>query len=1130
MVCEGSARVVEVSAVRRSSPGKPSEPWYSHAVYYKLPVKSFFDSNGDGIGDLQGLIQKLGYIADLGVTCLWLLPFFPSPLHDDGYDVADYRAIHLQLGTMDDFRALVDAVHARGLKIAAEMVINHTSDEHPWFRAACQAAPDSPLRQFYVWSDSPRAFSPESSPAHGEELRHWTWQPAARAFYWHRFGPHQPDLNYDCLAVRDEMLKVLRFWADLGVDGLCLNGASYLAERVGVGSEHLPETHATLRFFREELARDYPHIMLEAGVNAWPRRAAEYFGSGGECQTVPNLALAPQAFLALRQELSAPLARLAAQMPMLPAACQWVTLLRNHDELTLSLATDEERELLEREYAGGGANQRRILRRLAGLAQNDRRQMELLYALLLAWPGAPAIYYGDEIGMGDNPFLQHRGSVRSPMQWSSDQNGGFSTADSGQLFLPPVTDPVTGYQAVNVRAEQRNPSSLFHWLRRLIAVRRRNPAFARGSLEVLEVDNSHCLAIARSEQKARGQGDLLVVANLSARAQPVTVPVDAYQGLVPLELLGHSAFPRLEAPAFNLTLPPYGWFWFRLQVEGTRSLRQLLEQPGEQQRQTPSIAWQGAAESLFSADTRRELETNVFPSFLRSQRWFGGKALEIKSVTLADWARVPLQTVTAFHTVLNVTYANDQQHYYYVPLAVAMDADAAAWFEHKRSAVIALLAGDTPGVLLDAVASERFCSGLLESFARPQKTRTQSGVIRIDAADSFAQVRGSTSLPLRPRLGPATSSNSIVFFGRRLLFKVFRRLELGINPDYEVGQFLTGRQRFTHAPAVGGKIDYLPENSQEPYTLGILQALVPNDGDGWSHVLEELHRYYDRATARMFAPDPPDRDERSLLELAAVEPPPAAIETIAGYLESARLLGARTAEMHLALASDIRTDDFKPEPLTAEDLAELKQEVHFQANLVHQALEPNLSQLPEPTRSAAAKLLQGLHPAVNAVLSGWQTIPQATKTRVHGDYHLGQVLATDGDYVILDFEGEPTRTVAERRRKFSPLRDVAGMLRSYHYAAYAGLFAFTHDRPADFDRLAEWADIWQRWVSAAFLKSYLKKAAGASFLPREKNDLSLLLNGYMLAKALYELVYELNNRPDWVRIPLSGVSRLLLSN
>jgi maltose alpha-D-glucosyltransferase/alpha-amylase len=1099
--------------------------WFQQAVFYEVPVKSFFDANNDGIGDFPGLTRKLDYLEELGVTCLWLLPFAPSPWRDDGYDVSDYRDVHPAYGTLEDFQTFIEEAHRRGLRVAAEMVVNHTSDQHPWFQAARSAPPGSPLRDFYLWSDTDDRFRDAEVVYADAQRSNWTWDPVARAYYWHRFFSFQPDLNFDNPQVRREVLKVLRFWLDQGVDGLALNGVSYLFEREGTRCENLPETHAALREMRRELETAYPGRMLQAGVNTWPTEAVTYFGDGSECHMVPNLPLAQRLFLAVRQESRHPVASLLRQTPPAPAGCQWLSLLRNHDEMTLTLATDEERDYMFREYAADPRMRLHsgIRRRLAPLLENNRRRIELLFNLLFALPGAPILYYGDEIGMGDNIYLGDRDGLRTPMQWSADRNAGFSAADFARLYAPPVMDPLYGFQAVNVESERRDPSSLYQWIRRLIALRKRTPALARGRLELLEPANGRILAFLRRE----GEDVILIVANLARTFQPVELDLSPFEGLVPVEMFGRSSMPPIGKSSYFLTLGPRACYWFQFQKVVREVASRLAPVATEEVKTLPTVEVADGWEKVLEGPGRQELERSVLPAFLRAQRWFGGKGRRVESVRLADWGASPAGSSRTFLSLLEVKFADGASDLYFLPIGVTTGPAASRMLEVLKPSIIARLSGPGGEALLhDILADDDACTALLTAIGAGGEFALREGRVRGLATAAFRGLRGNPEQPLPVIRGPATSSNSLVFYGRRLLLKLFRRLEVGTNPDFEIGRFLTEENPFERIPRVAGTLEYHRPGSG-PVTLAILQAMVPNQGDGWRHAIDELGRYYERASGRMSGPDPVAPDNRPLLELSASAPPPGPLEAIGAYLHAAGTLGRRTAEMHLALAGDTGSPDFAPEPFTAADSAALCRSIRAQAERALAALKDNLERLPEEVAPAGRRLLDQGRDALRRLDPDDLFRDGLMKIRCHGDYHLGQVLRVENDFVILDFEGEPTRSVEERRAKQSPLKDVAGMVRSYHYAAYAGLFEYTRDDPADFERLDPWADLWFQWVAAAFLREYRAAAGEAAFLPRDPRTFAALLDAFMLDKAFYELLYELNNRPDWVRIPLRGILALL---
>jgi maltose alpha-D-glucosyltransferase / alpha-amylase len=536
--------------------------WFKDAILYELHVKAFYDSNGDGIGDFRGLIDKLDYIQELGVTCLWLLPTYPSPQRDDGYDISDYFNIQAHYGSLDDFEAFVEAAHSHGLKVITELVMNHTSDQHPWFQAA-RRDPTSPYRDYYVWSDTDQRYTDARIIFTDTEPSNWTWDPVARQYYWHRFFSHQPDLNFANPAVQDEMMKVLRFWLDKGVDGLRLDAIPYLFEREGTNCENLPEGHDYLRRVRAEIDRNYTGRMLLAEANQWPSDVRPYFGNGDECHMAFHFPLMPRIYMALRKETRTPIVEILAQTPEIPSNCQWGLFLRNHDELTLEMVTDDERDYMYAEYAYDPRMRVNIgiRRRLAPLLDNSRRRQELLHSLLFSMPGTPILYYGDEIGMGDNVYLGDRNGVRTPMQWNGDRNAGFSRADPQALYLPLVIDPIYHYQAINVEAQRRGPSSLLNWMRRLIAIRKRYPVFGRGAIEFLHPSNLTVLAYVRCHEDQT----ILVVNNLSRFVQPVELDLRNFAGYTPVELFGETVFPRITENPYFFSLGPHTFYWFRLE-------------------------------------------------------------------------------------------------------------------------------------------------------------------------------------------------------------------------------------------------------------------------------------------------------------------------------------------------------------------------------------------------------------------------------------------------------------------------------------------------------------------------------------------------------------------------------------
>jgi maltose alpha-D-glucosyltransferase / alpha-amylase len=1110
---------------RRKELQGPDEPlWYKDAVFYEARVRSFFDSDGDGVGDFRGLTAKLDYLEDLGVTTLWLLPFYPSPQRDDGYDIADYTDVHPELGTLQDFKVFLREAHRRHLHVVTELVINHTSDQHPWFQRARRAPPGSVERDFYVWSDTADKYLGARIIFRDFETSNWTYDPVARAHFWHRFYSHQPDLNFDNAAVRAAVLKVLDFWLGLGVDGLRLDAVPYLFEREGTSCENLPETHDLLRDLRRHVDARYKNRMLLAEANQWPEDAVAYFGQGDECHMAFHFPIMPRLYLSVRTEDRFPIADIWAQTPAIPESCQWALFLRNHDELTLEMVTDEERDYLYRAYADEPRMRINlgIRRRLAPIFGNNRRAIELMNGLLLSLPGTPVVYYGDEIGMGDNIYLGDRNGVRTPMQWSADRNAGFSTADAQRLVLPPITGHEYHYEAVNVETQQRNRHSLLWWMKRIITLRKRHSAFGRGDMEILNPDNPRVLAFIRRH----GDEQILVVANLSRFVQPVRLALGGRRGLVPVELFGRTAFPPIGDGDYLLTLGPHGFFWFELQQPRRQA---MIASP---QQDLPTLRVSGRVENVITGRGREAL-LELLPDYLMQVRWFGGKARSIKGVELSGVIPVPDASVPSFLTLARVEYADGEAETYLLPLALVSGHRADEVCTRYPGGAIALCSSgqDEPHLLIDAMSDPEFCQALLSLIDRRRKLHSSSGEIAAVQSSAYLRMRTPDQrLEARP-LG-VEQSNTSVLFGDRFILKLFRRVEPGTSPELELTRHLTEKAGFQHAPALAGWLDLrsaphagLSAGRGEPTTLGVLQAMVPNEGDAWRFTKENVKRYFERVAAR---PTRAQQPRKHLLDLVEEEAPDEVRDRMGGYLEAAQLLGRRTGELHVAL-TDAEDPGFRPEPVSGLDQRSTYQSMRNLTGNVLRTLARQLDRLPDELRPAARALLAAEKQVVAAFEAFLRQPTTALRSRIHGDYHLGQVLYTGKDFVIIDFEGEPARPLSERRRKRRALRDVAGMLRSFHYAAFGTLFELREQGLVGGHRIEEltgFADLWQIWASWAFLRGYLEVMRGSALLPLDRVELQTLLDTYLLEKAIYELGYELNNRPAWVQIPLHGIAQI----
>ena len=1125
--------------------GSATDPfWYKDAVIYELHVRAFQDSNADGIGDFPGLLSRLDYLQDLGVTCLWLLPFFPSPLRDDGYDIADYTNVNPSYGTLNDFKQFLDAAHQRGMQVMIELVINHTSDQHPWFKRARLAPPGSPERDFYVWSPTDQLFKDARIIFTDTEKSNWTWDETAKAFYWHRFFSHQPDLNYDNPLVLEEVLKAMRFWLDMGVDALRMDAIPYLVERDGTNCENLPETHAIIKRIRATIDEEYTGRLILAEANQWPADVRPYFGDGDECHMAFHFPLMPRIYMALRQEDRLPITDIMAQTPPIPDNCQWGLFLRNHDELTLEMVTSDERDYM---YFAYSADPRMrinvgIRRRLAPLVDNNRRRIELLNSLLFSFPGTPITYYGDELGMGDNIYLGDRNGVRTPMQWNPDRNAGFSTAVPAKLYFPVIMDPIWGYQAINVEAQQSDPSSLLHWTRNMIALRKLFRVFGRGTLEFLNPENRKILAYIRhydpssasreqTEARAReftspGTETVLCVANLSRFAQPVSLDLSEFAGMVPVEMLGYVPFPPITAQSYALTLAPYSFLWLELQPAP-----QAPEPTTVEEAQTAVDLTAATLENVLAGPGLEILE-RLLPSWLARQRWFGAKTRTIESVHIKDTFRLNASLTNAALVLLEIHYDDPNPEatadLYQLPLAITTGDETEVLQTDFPSAVIARLTTPAGAAIVhDATVREDLRQALLQLIADNADIPAGNTTLQARAGIAFGSVRGKEKLPAR--INTAEQSNTSILYERRLILKLFRRLQMGENPDTEIGRFLTEVAHFPRIAPFCGQISISRKDS-EPITLAMLQGLVENQGDGWKWTLDELARFFEGISSlsmpRNVGRLPSFDDDMGV--------PDQAREHAGFSLNAALLLGRRTAEMHLALATPTEDPVFTPEPIAAANLEADAARIESQIALSLDALKHSMARLSDEATMDAARILSTKadlleraavlrSPALASAMTG-------CRIRIHGDYHLGQVLRSHDDYVILDFEGEPARPLAERRQKQSPLRDVAGMLRSFSYVAFSALNTFTdHHRPnsADQARCFEaWATLWQNATSTEFLRGYRETILACPDLLPQPREAQLLLSAYLLEKALYELLYELNNRPAWVRIPLSGILSL----
>ena len=1099
--------------------------WYKDAVIYQLHVKSFYDGTGDGIGDFKGLSQKLDYLQDLGITAIWLLPFYPSPLRDDGYDIADYRSIHPDYGSMRDFREFLRKAHERGIRVITELVINHTSDQHPWFQAARRSPAGSRSREWYVWSDTPDRYTDTRIIFRDFETSNWTWDPVAKAYYWHRFYSHQPDLNFDNPHVQRAIFNTLDFWMNLGVDGFRIDAVPYLFEREGTNCENLPETHEFVKKLRAHVDLKYKNRMLLAEANQWPEDAAAYFGKNDEFHMAFHFPLMPRLYMALQMEDSFPILDILEQTPAIYESCQWAIFLRNHDELTLEMVTDEERDYMYRVYAHDPKMRinQGIRRRLAPLLGNHRRRIELMNALLFSMPGTPIVYYGDEIGMGDNIHLGDRDGVRTPMQWTFDRNAGFSWTNPQALFLPVNISPEYHFEVANVEVQQQNPHSILWWMKRIIMLRKRFKAFSRGSIEFIRPDNHHILAFIRRYTDQ----NLLVVVNLSRFVQFVELDLSAYQGMIPVELFGRTRFPAIGSRPYFLSMGPHDFYWFYL--SGTASETEETKTVSGAELPELSVS---SCNNLFTGKNKARIE-EIFSAVIRRTRWFGGKARIIKQLLITDVFPLAKSDVPRSILFVQVSYTSGDFETYVLPVTCTEASAADEIFRDNPWAAIAWLKlknKESMVLLHDGLADRGFCNMLLKMFDRRQRIQVGNGEIGAVTTSAFASLKRELPDPAPTLVIDSEQSNTSVIFGSHLILKIIRRLTPGLNPDFEIGSYLT-EKKFPHTPQLAGAIEFYPAKG-EPMTLATLHELVIHQSDAWRYALDQLTVFFENALAgkeqyAAFAAGSAPSIEQ-IPEILPAE----SFEVIGSFIESARLLGNRTAQMHGVLAAAEKGSRFEPEPFTKLYQRSLYQSLRAGANKTLALLRRNIDSLPAEIHSDAKAVLEREKDIQNAYKPILDRKISILRIRCHGDYHLGQVLYTGKDFQIIDFEGEPVKPISERKIKRTALRDVAGMLRSFHYAAYSALFSLKRKgiiQDADEPFLKSCAVQWYEWVRTIFLQAYLAeaKAEAGNFLPENIGDFKLLLEIFLLDKAIYEVSYELNNRPEWVTIPLRGILELL---
>ena len=1087
--------------------------WYKDAIIYELHIKAFFDSNGDGIGDFEGLLQKLDYLEDLGVTAIWLLPFYPSPLRDDGYDIADYYSINPSYGKIEEFKRFIEEAHSRGLKVITELVINHTSDQHPWFQKARKAAAGSAERDYYVWSDDPTKYKDARIIFTDTEPSNWSWDAEAQSYYWHRFFSHQPDLNFENPKVQQEVFDVLDYWCEMGVDGFRLDAVPYLFESEDSNCENLPQTHEFLKKLRSHVDKNWDNKLLLAEANMWPEDSAAYFGDGDECHMNYHFPIMPRMFMSIKMEDRFPIIDIIDQTPEIPENCQWGIFLRNHDELTLEMVTDEERDYMYKVYTKDPQAKINvgIRHRLAPLLENNRSKIELMNVLLFSLPGTPIIYYGDEIGMGDNFYLGDRDGVRTPMQWTADRNAGFSLANPQKLYLPLIIDPEYKYESVNVETQQMISSSLLWWMKRIIGMRKKFKAFGRGDIEFLSPPNSKIIAYTRSFENEK----ILVLGNLSRFSQPAEIDLEEFKGYTPVEVFSHNRFPKITERPYLFTMSPYGYYWFNLEKERERV---------EGETKIPELkvdTWT----NLLKNRTLQKLSEKILPPYLDHRRWFESKGKIVQDITIKETIGVEIKDLPTRIMILEVNYNEGLPEFYQLPISFVAEENEQLLNDIPKRGIIAKLhiAGED-GYLFDSVYAEDFRDHLMQQLKAEKNLKLEKGELQFYAEND--ELKNSNEY-LRSKIVDIENRHTIIAYDNQYSFKLYRKLDQKHNPDIETLKFLSKHTGFSKISRYSGAMHY-KNGSNITYVLGMLQEIEENQGEAWSHVKDSLERYYENVLTRRKDATPHTID-KYITETLAYEDFPPVIKEFMGVVLPERMyqLGEFTAELHNALSQDHNTKEFDKEESSLHYQRSLYSGLQTLTRTSLEKLKAVLKDLPEDIQQEAQEVLNSKKEILNCFKEIYDHKIPVMKIRTHGDYHLRQILWTGRKYIMNNFEGDPSKSYSERRIRRSAMRDLAAMIRSLHYAAYSNILSSEYDQQRKEGNLEEWAETWHYYISRLYLKGYFDHARGKDYMPEDPKDFRILMQTFLLEKSLIELNYEIENRPEWIIIPLRGIKAVL---
>lgn len=1083
---------------------KQSDPfWYKDAIIYQLHVRSFYDSNGDGIGDFRGLIQKLDYVQNLGVNTLWLLPFYPSPLKDGGYDIADFNGVHPSYGTLADFKRFVKEAHRRGLRIITELVLNHTSTEHKWFQRARKSKPGSVYRDFYVWSDTPEKYQDARIIFQDFEVSNWTYDHVAKAYYWHRFYSHQPDLNFENPRVKKEILKALDFWFQIGVDGFRLDAVPYLFEAEGTNCENLPETHKYLKELRKYVDDNYQDKLLLAEANQWPNDACDYFGDGDECHMAFHFPLMPRMYMALRMEDRFPIVDIMEQTPQIPDNCQWAIFLRNHDELTLEMVSDEERDYMYKSFADDPRKRVNvgIRRRLFPLFGGDLRTIELLNFLLFSMPGTPIVYYGDEIGMGDNYYLGDRDGVRTPMQWSPDKNAGFSSTDPQKLFLPVIIDHNYHFTSVNVENQERNPSSFLWWQRRVIAKRNKYKAFGRGCLKFINTNNPKVLAFVREYEDET----ILIVVNLSRYSQHVELDLQEFAGSVPMEVFSRNDFRVISDQPWGFSMQFKNYFWFLLRKPEKEI---ATKSTGQQELKLNNSQW-----LKMDVDLQETIKHLIYDYILRS-RWFNGNVRKLREINIVDVISLQQKKKTPFIFLVQLDLIEAGKDIFLMPVSVALNRQAEEIKTgHPQSIITNIIFEGEEAILYDGVYDNGLQQALFSLIRKRSKLKGISGEIE---GSSGRLLRKLTEDTLKPHVLASKRLNTSVAFEDRYFFKIYRNPREGESPDVEIMKNLTRHTDFKHIPAYVGRLDYRKAGFENT-SLAKLSDLISNVGDAWEMTQTSIERFFDKVLSEKEETSKHTASDQKEIE-EMMEP---------FFLEMIELLGKRTAEMHIALASIKKVSGFEPESFSLLYQKSLYQSLRTFIKRTFTTVKNGLKNLDEEQQQLIREVVGNQNNYFTYLQKVLETEKiNARKIRIHGNYKLNKLLFTGKDFIVTDFEGETEQALSVRKLKHCPLKDVASILNSFHYAINTGYHLRREFLPVNENYLEPLVEQWYAKVSETFVSAYHDSIALSGLIPVNKEQVHDLLNIFMLERSVSELGEFFRHERMSVMIPIKLLQRI----